>query len=374
MSVRSVFGNIQPPAVDEQIVYSLDGIAKLSGLKLDGDSGAALQVVSADGDGKMRWRSVIGEQGPPGADGAPGLPGANGADGLEQNVAFFSKDLDQATAAAVAADSGNVPGVNYWELADEKLSFIRTATLPAPNDNKFNFYTFSADPASLGDMAIGRLHTISAIFDLDKPADVKPFIAIYTKPKSDGTDRASWYNSKFTILCETGVEYSLLNADPVASRISTSYTFYDEILTVSIGSDSTESTIDWTFSLESMRIFLNGRPGLRGTDGSLAVGVNDPLALRPFNYLVFNEPLPYEYELPSAITHLGRTITVYNAGPRVYVVSPVNRILDGVSGIAPDYLRIDIITKKFASVVALDIEGTARWVALAYSAGVTFNG
>jgi hypothetical protein len=265
MSVRSVFGNIQPPAVDEQIVYSLDGIAKLSGLKLDGDSGAALQVVSADGDGKMRWRSVIGEQGPPGA------PGANGADGLEQNVAFFSKDLDQASAAAVAADSANVPGVNYWELADEKLSFIRTATLPNTNDNKFNFYTFSSAPASLGDMAIGRLHTISAIFQLDNTVDVNPFFSIYTKPKGDGTDRGSWYNSRFTILCETGIEYSLLNADPVATLISTSYTFYDEILTISVASDSSEGTAGWTFSLESMRMYLNGRPGLRGTDFAAAI-------------------------------------------------------------------------------------------------------
>ena len=286
MSVRSVFGNIQPPAVDEQIVYSLDGIAKLSGLKLDGDSGAALQVISADGDGKMRWRSVIGEQGPTGPQGIQGVQGLageqgiqgiqgiqriQGIQGLEQNVAFFSSALDQTSAAAVAADSGNVPGVNYWELADEKLSFIRTATLPNSSDNKFNFYTFSSAQSSLGDMAIGRVHTISAKFELDKPDNVKPFIAIYTKPKGDGTDRSSWYNSRFVIICESDVAYNLSNADPIATRISTSYSFYDEILTISIGSDSSEGTIDWKFSLESMRIYLNGRPGLRGTDHSAAI-------------------------------------------------------------------------------------------------------
>jgi len=120
-------------------------------------------------------------------------------------------------------------------------------------------------------MSIGRLHTISAKFDLDKPDDVKPFIAIYTKPKNDGTDRASWYNSRFVILAESDVAYNLSNAEPISTRISTSYTFYDEILTISIGSDSSESTIDWKFSLESMRVYLNGRPGLRGIDFTAAI-------------------------------------------------------------------------------------------------------
>jgi hypothetical protein len=280
MSVRSVFGEIVAPASGEKIVYALDGVAKLSGIKLNGDSGAAFQVISAVGDGKMVWRSVVGERGPegpqgiqgiPGADGLPGANGLPGADGLQQNVSFFSSALDQATATAVAADSGNVPGVNYWELADEKLSFIRTATLPNPNENKFSFYTFVADPSSLGDMAIARLYTISAKFELDKPGDVTPFIAIYTKPKNDGTDRAIWYNSRFVILCESEVEYNLTNANLVASRISTSYSFYDEILTISIGSDSSEGTIDWKFSLISMRIYLNGIPGLRGIDLTAAI-------------------------------------------------------------------------------------------------------
>jgi len=280
MSVRSVFGEIVAPASGEKLVYALDGVAKLSGIKLDGDAGSALQVISAVGDGKMVWRSVVGERGPRGEQGEQGIQGltaeqgiqgTQGPQGLEQNVAFFSSALDQASAAVVAADSGNVPGVNYWELADGKLSFIRTATLPASSDNKFNFYTFSADPSSLGEMAIGRLHTISAKFDLDKPDDVKPFIAIYTKPKNDGTDRSGWYNSRFVILCESDVAYNLSNAEPISTRISTSYTFYDEILTISIGSDSSESTIDWKFSLESMRMYLNGRPGLRGTDFAAAI-------------------------------------------------------------------------------------------------------
>jgi hypothetical protein len=277
MSVRSVFGEIVAPASGEKIVYALDGVAKLSGIKLDGDSGAALQVISAKGDGKMEWRSVIGERGPQGIQGIQGLTGEQGIQGiqgiqgLEQNVAFFSSALDQASAAAVAADSGNVPGFNYWELADEKLSFIRTATLPNSSDNKFNFYTFSSAQSSLGDMAIGRLHTISAKFELDKPDDIKPFIAIYTKPKGDGTDRSGWYNSRFVILCESDVAYNLSNVEPISTRISTSYSFYDEILTISIGSDSSESTIDWKFSLESMRIYLNGRPGLRGTDFAVVI-------------------------------------------------------------------------------------------------------
>jgi len=123
MSVRSVFGEIAAPASGEKLVYALDGVAKLSGIKLDGDSGGALQVLSAVGDGKMVWRSVVGERGPRGEQGEQGIQGltgeqgiqgTQGPQGLEQNVAFFSSALDQASAAVVAADSVNVPGVNYW--------------------------------------------------------------------------------------------------------------------------------------------------------------------------------------------------------------------------------------------------------------------
>jgi hypothetical protein len=377
MSVRSVFGNINTPRSGEKLVYSLDGVASLSGLKIDGDTGSHLQVIQSDGNGKFRWSSVVGEpgpQGPVGPMGLRGFQGETGPEGLSPNSAFFSKDLDQTSAAAVAADSGNVPGVNYWELADEKLSFIRTATLPNSGDNKFNFYTFSSDSASLGDMAIGRFHTITSEFELDKPLDVHPFFAIYTKPKGDGTDRGSWYNSRYVILCETGKEYKLTDSDPVSTLVSTSFSQYDEILTIAIGSDSSESTIDWKFSLISMRVFLNGRVGLRG-DAALVVGQGNPLLERPFNYLVFNEPIPYEYTLPSATTHLHRQVTFYNASATewLYVVSPSDRILNVHGSDATPWLRCNVLPKSFATFVCIDVLGTKRWLATMFSPNSVFN-
>ena len=378
MSVRSFFGpGINAPRENEKLIYAVDGIIqRIEGMKLENSTGNHLQAIVADGTGKMRWSDVVGQQGPIGPQGPAG---ADGAEGLSPNVAFFSKDLSPETAPAVAADSANIPGVNYWYYADDKLSFTKTQTLPVPpasaGDNKFNFYTFSTE--SLNSLEVGRINTISANFELDN-LDVARFIAIYTRPKNDGTDRSSWYNSRIVIAIdekvESGVEYHLSQFDPVSSLFSTSYSIYDVILTISIGSSSTEQRNGWTFSLNSMRIFLNGRNGVRGIDGSaFVVGVNDLLLEKPFNHIINSDPNPVTFPLLPASNHIAKTVYIYNNSLTDLTLTSGDGLVDFYDNPTHNiYSSVVLHRSEFIQLIALPLD-VNRWVTTSYSKGATFS-
>mgnify|MGYP000282720570 CR=1 FL=1 len=85
-----------------------------------------------------------------------------------------------------------------------------------------------------------------------------PFIGIYTKYKGDGSDRGSWYNSRYVLTdsavserITSGKLYTLDDALGVATLISTSASFTDIVFLVSIGSGSTDQT-EWDINIRSM--------------------------------------------------------------------------------------------------------------------------
>ena len=85
-----------------------------------------------------------------------------------------------------------------------------------------------------------------------------PFIGIYTKYKGDGSDRGSWYNSRYVLTdsavserITSGKLYTLDDALGVATRISTTASFTDIVFLVSIGSGSTDQT-EWDINIRSM--------------------------------------------------------------------------------------------------------------------------
>ena len=104
-------------------------------------------------------------------------------------------------------------------------------------------------------------------------------MVVYTNIKGDGTDRASWYNSKIIIgqsptdeFIKSGVVYKFNSNHFVngATKLSTSYGPSDTIMTINVSSNSTEPEINWEFRLDTLRVFYSGErgpPGAAGADG-----------------------------------------------------------------------------------------------------------
>lgn len=177
--------------------------------------------------------------------------------------------LDDTTVEGVVADSTDNYPNNYWLWGSnsKRLRYIRNSTA---NNNKFNFYTHSADGSigkSLNGLTIGECQGVQAKFTitdittgLPKP-EVVTYMMMYTFPKGDGTDRASWYNSRLVLTNSQSDErvttdkiYTLDDTLDSSTRKSTSYSDDDIIMVAGIGSNSTEPLTNWIFELTALNI------------------------------------------------------------------------------------------------------------------------
>jgi hypothetical protein len=123
---------------------------------------------------------------------------------------------------------------------------------------KFNWYIYSGAHEN---MTVGDVDSLYFVGSIDAWSDATselPFWNVYTKMKMDGSDAGSWYGSRITYTLhkdsqlvrsnEKCIFYALDQPDdtfsgmrkiPMMSRIVTGvYNPEDEILTVSLGSDS----------------------------------------------------------------------------------------------------------------------------------------
>ena len=177
--------------------------------------------------------------------------------------------LDNTSVLGVVADSTDLYPNNYWLWGSnsKRLRYIRRSTA---NNNKFNFYTHSADGSigkSLNGLTIGECQGVQAKFTitdittgLPKP-EVVTYMMMYTFPKGDGTDMASWYNSRLVLTNSQSDErvttdkiYTLDDTLNISTRKSTSYSDDDIIMVAGIGSNSTEPLTNWIFELTALNI------------------------------------------------------------------------------------------------------------------------
>jgi hypothetical protein len=93
---------------------------------------------------------------------------------------------------------------------------------------------------------------------------IAPFLAVYTKAKGDGSDMAGWYNSRYVLTdgaseetITSGKLYTLddalINEESGSSRISTTAGFTDEILFVSIHTNSGDPS-QFTLTISEMNM------------------------------------------------------------------------------------------------------------------------
>jgi hypothetical protein len=140
MSVRSVFGpDINLPTIDEKFVYAVDGVAKLSGISVDGNTGVLNHVLSSNGDGRCRWRVVSGPGATPTLQevcevgnttdttivmtGPPGISGVYSA--ITTNLNFAQPTVDYnvgITAEKIQFDiDSNIEGIHSVSLGPTQL-------------------------------------------------------------------------------------------------------------------------------------------------------------------------------------------------------------------------------------------------------------
>ena len=143
-----------------------------------------------------------------------------------------SSTLSTEQLAAIVADSTQDEN-NTITLTADGIEYDKTGTT-----GKFNFYSFG-DINNTYNVKVSSIKTWSATFTSNAATGAGPFLNIYTKAKGDGSDMASWYNSRYVISpIVSGQEYSLTDASGSSTQISTSASDQDELLMVSIGTNS----------------------------------------------------------------------------------------------------------------------------------------
>jgi hypothetical protein len=124
-----------------------------------------------------------------------------------------------------------------------------------------NLYSFG-DTDNTKNIQIGTIKGWSAVFT-GGSGDC-PFLAVYTKPKGDGSDMAGWYNSRYVLTdgaseenITSGKLYTLddalINEESGSSRISTTAGFTDELLFVSIHTNSGDPS-QFTLTISEMNM------------------------------------------------------------------------------------------------------------------------
>lgn len=198
-------------------------------------------------------------------------------------LAFNTSEQTQESINKVAVATPNT-AANYWSFTESPKKFTYTRTSTA-NSSKFTFYTHSSD-GSVGvklppNMTIGNIESLSSNFtvvntnpgDTQNPDNVVIFFSIYTKPKGDGTDRASWYNSRIAITPKintdnnghriiSGVSYTITpdHFGAAGTLLSTSFSSSDLVNFILMSSNSIEPLINWRFSLDNVFVAHNIPP------------------------------------------------------------------------------------------------------------------
>lgn len=182
------------------------------------------------------------------------------------NINLSSNELTTEQALVISGnESTNYPTGNGWFYENEELGFQLLDKTQTPK--KFNFYTHSYN-TNLNNLTIGQFKGVVGQFTVkDKTTNVNVpavviYYAVYTKPKNDGTDEASWYNSRLNLTnsvtderVTSNIVYTLDQADyNIMTKKSSSYGDNDEILFVSIQSNSTEPVENWVFKLEYVNV------------------------------------------------------------------------------------------------------------------------
>jgi len=216
-------------------------------------------------------------------------------DGLirQYPVVWGTDTITEAQLPAIVADSNVDP--NVITLTDTGIEYQKLG------EGKFNFYSH-ADGANINNVQIGTIKGFSAKFT-NSGASYAPFLAIYTKPKGDGSDMASWYNSKYVLTksasdeqIESDVLYTIAdNSLSVGSAISTTANFTDIINYVSIQSGSTDTQL-WTINIREVNMVAE----FVGNDLTIDYGFNHNLAIT--QNVVLN----------TAFNQVGMNITFYN--------------------------------------------------------------
>ena len=197
-------------------------------------------------------------------------------------LSFNTADQTMANVSKVASSTTNTTA-NYWAFTESPKTFTYTRTSASPaSTSKFTFYTHSSD-GSVGvklppSFTIENIVSLSANFtvvntipeDTQNPDSVVIFFSIYTKPKKDGTDRASWYNSRIAITPQintdnnghriiSGVSYTLTpdHFGAAGTLLSTSFSSSDLVNYILMSSNSIEPLINWRFSLDNVFVEHN---------------------------------------------------------------------------------------------------------------------
>ena len=187
-------------------------------------------------------------------------------------VIWGTDTITEAELTAIVADSNVDP--NVITLTASGIEYQKLG------EGKFNFYSH-ADGANINNVQIGTIKGFSAKFT-NSGASYAPFLAIYTKPKGDGSDMASWYNSKYVLTksasdeqIESDTLYTIAdNSLSVGSAISTTANFTDIINYVSIQSGSTDTEL-WTINIREVNMVAE----FVGTDLTIEYGHKHNLAI-----------------------------------------------------------------------------------------------
>jgi len=162
-----------------------------------------------------------------------------------------SSTLTNEQFVAIVADSTQ-DETNVITLEADGIKYERTGTT-----GKINLYSFG-DIDNTQNIQIGTIKGWSAVFT--GGSGDAPFLAVYTKVKGDGSDMASWYNSKYVLTdgaseesITSGKLYTLDDALAGSSLISTTAGFTDEILFVSIHTGSTDPS-QFTLTVSEMNM------------------------------------------------------------------------------------------------------------------------
>ena len=216
-------------------------------------------------------------------------------DGLirQYPVVWGTDTITEAQLPAIVADSSVDP--NVITLTATGIEYQKLG------EGKFNFYSH-ADGANINNVQIGTIKGFSAKFT-NSGASYAPFLTIYTKPKGDGSDMASWYNSRYVLTksstdeqIESDVLYTIAdNTLSVGSSISTTANFTDIIELVSIQSGSTDTQL-WTINIREVNMVSE----FVGTNLTIDYGFNHNLAIT--QNVVLN----------TAFNQVGMNITFYN--------------------------------------------------------------
>ena len=187
-------------------------------------------------------------------------------------VIWGTDTITEADLPAIVSDSSVDP--NVITLTASGIEYQKLG------EGKFNFYSH-ADGANINNVQIGTIKGFSAKFT-NSGASYAPFLAIYTKPKGDGSDMASWYNSKYVLTksasdeqIESDTLYTIAdNSLSVGSDISTTANFTDIINYVSIQSGSTDTEL-WTINIREVNMVAE----FVGTDLTIEYGHKHNLAI-----------------------------------------------------------------------------------------------